>query len=586
MTSLEKEKKPISREYTGIAGSPGIAIGQAFIYDSENIWIEEKYIAPEEIEHEKLRLQEALAKVIRDIKELRYKLEIKAGKENASIFDPYIMLLEDPQLIEETNTLIEEGKSAEYAFFRTTRKIIKAYKRVDDEYLRERVGDITDILRRVYVKLLGKDHFTLENIEYPVIVIAKILNPSDTANMHSGKIQAFVTDYGGKTSHATIIARALKIPAVLGAKTASLDISTGDAIIVDGSSGKVFVNPDQKTIDRYREEQKQLEQDRLNLQDLKDLPAVTTDGRHIALMANIEFTEEGEAALENGAEGIGLFRSEFHYLMKDTLPSEEEMYAAYKSVADKMAPRPVIIRTFDLGGDKISYIAPPEPEANPYLGWRAIRVSLTLKDLFKIQLRAIVRASAARNVSVMFPMVSNIAELNETLAIVEEVKEEIRKEGQDYDPNMPVGVMIEVPAAVMIADRMAKKVKFFSIGTNDLIQYSVAVDRANDKISSLFQPFHPGVLRLIQMTAQAAHANGITVAVCGEMSGDPATAFLLLGLEIDELSMTPSFIPVIKRLIRAVSLEEVKRIAARALTFDTAAEVKELVKKEMSKFLI
>jgi phosphoenolpyruvate-protein phosphotransferase (PTS system enzyme I) len=577
------EKIPISLEYTGIAGSPGIAIGQAFIYDSENIWIEDKTISPDEIEDEKGRLREALAQVVRDIKELRYKLEIKVGEENASIFDPYIMLLQDPQLIEETNALIEQGKSAEFAFFRTTRKIIKAYNRVDDEYMRERVGDINDILRRVYTKLLGKDHFTLANIEYPVIVIAKVLNPSDTANMHSGKIQAFVTDYGGKTSHATIIARALKIPAVLGVKTASLHIKNGDTVIVDGNQGKVFVNPDQQTINRYLDEQRHLEHDLTILRELKDLPTVTKDGRHIALLANIEFTEEWNAALENGAEGIGLFRSEFHYLMQDTLPSEEEMYTAYKTVADNMYPRPVVIRTFDLGGDKISYIAPAEPEENPYLGWRAIRVSLTLKDLFKIQLRAIIRASAMKNVSVMFPMVSNNEELNEALAIVEEVKEDLLREGFDFDPEIPVGIMIEVPAAVMIADRMAKKVKFFSIGTNDLIQYSVAVDRANDKISVLFEPFHPGILRLIQMTVQAAHENGITVAVCGEMSGDPATALVLLGLGVDELSMTPSFIPAIKRLIRSLSLEEAKRIAEQSLRFDTAGEVKELVKKEMNK---
>jgi len=581
-----EEKKPIAHEFTGIAGSPGIAIGQAFIYDSENVWIEEKSISPDEIEHEKLRLKEALAKVVRDIKELRYKLEIKVGEENASIFNPYIMLLQDPQLIEETNALIEKSKSAEYAFFRTTQKIIKAYNRVDDEYMRERVGDINDILRRVYTKLLGKDHFTLADVQYPVIVIAKILNPSDTANMHSGKILAFVTDYGGKTSHATIIARALKIPAVLGVKTASLNINNGETVIVDGTIGKIYVNPDQRTIDCYLEEQRHLEQDRLVLRELKDLPSVTTDGKHVALLANIEFTEEWNAALENGAEGIGLFRSEFHYLMQDTLPTEEEMYFAYRTVADNMAPLPVVIRTFDLGGDKISYVIQSEPEENPYLGWRAIRVSLTLKDLFKIQLRAIVRASASRNVSVMFPMVSNNEELNEAIAIVEEVKEEIRREGLDYDPNMPVGVMIEVPAAVMIADRMAKKSKFFSIGTNDLIQYSVAVDRANDKISALFEPFHPGVLRLIHMTVQAAHANGITVSVCGEMSGDPSTALMLLGLGVDELSMTPSFIPAIKKLVRSVSFEAAKNIADRSLGFDTAVEVKEAVKREISRLKI
>ena len=569
-------------EYTGIPGSPGIAIGQAYIYDNENIWIEERRIAPEMVEPEKVRFREAVGKVIQDIRELKSKLEYKVGREHASIFDPHIMLLEDPQLLDETCRVIEEGKSAEYAFFRTARKIIKAYKRADDEYLRERIGDITDILRRVYTKLLGKEHASLASIEHPVIVVAQNLTPSDTANMHSGKIQAFVTDFGGRTSHATILARAFNIPAVLSVKTASREIFTGDTLIVDGTRGRVYVNPDLATVERYREEQERMERNLRSLRKLKDFPAVTRDGSRVGLLANIEFPEEAKACIENGAEGIGLYRSEFHYLMHDRLPSEEEMCAAYRAVADIMAPRPIVIRTFDLGGDKISSLAPQEPEKNPYLGWRAIRVSLSMKDLFKIQLRAIARASAAGNVSVMFPMVSSLDELNETLLIIDEVKDELRKEGRPFDERMRVGVMIEVPAAVMIADTLAKKVDFFSIGTNDLIQYSVAVDRANDKIAALFEPLHPGILRLIKMTVDAAHANGITVSVCGEMSGDPATALLLLGLGVDDLSMIPSFIPVIKRFVRSVRMEDAKLLAEQALRSGTASEVKDIIREEIN----
>lgn len=578
---MEKETGRTSREYTGIPGSPGIAIGQAYIYDSESIWIEERHISPDQVESEKARLDEALDKVSQDIREMKEQMESKVGEENARIFDPYIMLLEDPQLIEETYRLIEQGKGAEYSFFRTTRKIIKAFKRTDNEYLRERIGDIADLPRRVYTKLLGKEQIGLSDLDHPVIVVAPNLTPADTSNMHAGRIQAFVTDFGGKTSHATILARALKIPAILGVKTASKEIVTGDMLIVDGTRGKVFVNPDQRTIERFFHEQEKLEKNRLSLTKIRDLPAITRDGRHVRLVANIEFPEEAGISLENGAEGIGLYRTEFLYLMQDSLPSEEEMYTAYRQVADIMAPRPIVIRTFDLGGDKVSSIASSEQEANPYLGWRAIRVSLSLQDLFKIQLRAIIRASAARNVSVMFPMISSIDELKEALNLIEEVKEEVRREGLGYDDEIPVGVMIEVPSAVMIADRLAKKVDFFSIGTNDLIQYSVAVDRANDKISNLFEPFHPGVLRLIRMTVEAAHEKGITVTVCGEMGGDPASVFLLLGLGVDELSMTPSYIPVVKRFVRSMTLERAQSIAEQALQCDTATEVKELIRNEI-----
>lgn len=583
---MDKETGRPSREYTGIPGSPGIAIGQAYIYDSENIWIEERSISPDMIEMEKVRLRDALEKVVQDTRELRDTLESKVGKENASIFDTHIMLLEDPQLLDETNQLIEEGKSAEYAFFRTTRKIIRVYKRTDDEYMRERIGDITDILRRVYDKLLDKEHVSLSDIDHPVIVIAQNLTPSDTANMHSGRIQAFVTDFGGKTSHATILARALKIPAVLGAKTASEEIVSGDLVIVDGTNGRVYVNPDSRMVEKYQRDQELMEKNRQSLMKFKDLPAVTRDGKRIRLLANIEFPEEAANCMENGAEGIGLYRSEFHYLMQDRMPSEEELYAAYRDVAEIMGSRSVVIRTFDLGGDKISYLSHQEPEANPYLGWRAIRVSLSMKDLFKIQLRAIVRASAGRNVSVMFPMVSSLDELNESLLLIDEVKDEVRKNGFDYDPDMPVGVMIEVPAAVMIGERLAEKVDFFSIGTNDLIQYAVAVDRANDKISNLYEPFHPGILRLVRMTVEAAHEKGVSVAVCGEMSGDPATAFLLLGLGVDELSMTPSFIPAIKRFMRLVTLEKARDTAEQALRCGTAMEVKNLIRNEISSLQI
>ena len=578
---MNLNKNNLPREYLGIPASPGIAIGPALIYDNQDIWIEERDIPPDIIEDEKKRFNDAIEKVIKDFRELKRNLEQKIGKENATIFDPHIMLLQDPALIKDTHDLIEQGKSAEFAFFRTTRKIIKAYKRVENELFRERIVDIKDILRRVVTTLTGEKPLTLLNIQKPVILVAPNLTPTDTAHMHTGKILAFVTDMGGKTSHTTIIARALGIPAVLSVKNASADINNNSTLIVDGTSGKVFVNPDDKTVSHYEDKKLQFSENRHSLMALRSLPAMTTDGVRVGLHANIEFTEEIDAVIENGAEGIGLFRSEILYLKTETLPTEEELFETYYAIAKKLAPKPVIIRTFDLGGDKISHHFPTEPEQNPFLGWRAIRVSLTLKDTFKVHLRAIARASSLNNVAVMFPMISCMDELNEALNLLSQVKTELSHEGKSYDPKMKVGVMIEIPSAVMIADHMAQKVDFFSIGTNDLIQYSVAVDRANDRIANLFEPFHPGVLRLIKMTVDSAHAKGIPVAVCGEMSGDPITAFLLLGLAIDDLSMTPSFIPIIKRMIRSVSMDHARSIMTKALHCDTATAVKTLIMNEL-----
>ncbi len=584
---LEKKTKP--QEYTGIAASYGVAIGNAFIYDEARFWVEEKDISLNEVEDEKTRLKNAIESIIEDIRALKYQLEQKVGKEEASIFDPHIMLLQDPTVIKETNDLIEKGKSAEFAFFRTTRKIVKAYKRVKDEYMRQRVDDITDIIRRVHKKLQGKEYSVFSQIKNPVIVIAPNLTPSDTANMHTGNILAFVTDVGGTTSHATIIARSLGIPAVVGVKTASTEISPDDLVIVDGVRGKVYVNPDQKTIKKFLQDKKNIEKIHQSLSKLRDIPAVTSDGKLIGLHANIEFPDEVNFVLENGAEGIGLYRSEYHLLKGSKMPNEEELFTDYHNIAKKMAPKPVIIRTFDLGGDKISHLIHTkqvEKEDNPFLGWRAIRVSLAMKDIFKIHLKAIIRASSLKNVSVMFPMISSAEELDDALVVLEEAKEELRKDGRVFNPDIPVGIMIEIPSAVMIADYLASKVDFFSIGTNDLIQYSVAVDRTNARIAYLYQPFHPGILKLLKITADAAHSNGIPVAVCGEMSNDPAAALILIGLEMDELSMAPVYIPLIKQMIRSVRMDEAKKLAERVLKLKSATEVKSVIDREMVKMRI
>ncbi len=566
------------REYTGIAGSPGVAMGHAFIYDEANFWVDEKDISLEQVEQEKARFATALKDVVKDIKALKYKIEQKVGKEEAAIFDPHIMLLQDEALIKEVYDLIETGKNAEFSFFRVIRKIIKAYRRVKDEYMRQRIDDMTDILRRVHTKLQGKEINLFSNIKYQVIVVAPTLSPTDTANMHSGNVLAFVTDFGGITSHATILARSLGIPAVLGVKTASSEISPGDFIIVDGGRGKVYVNPDDTAIEQYRKDIENIQKIRQVLAELRNIPAITLDQKKIGLYANIEFPEEVPFVHENGAEGVGLYRSEYHFLKDDRIPTEEELFADYFNVAENMAPKPVIIRTFDLGGDKISHSIPTEAELNPFLGWRAIRVSLTMKDLFRTHLRAILRASSLRNIKVMFPMICSVEELNEALETLEEAKDMLRSEGRDFDATIPVGIMIEIPSAVMMADHMAKKVDFFSIGTNDLTQYALAVDRTNDRIAQLFEPLHPGVLKLIKMTVDASHANKIPVAVCGEMSADPLAALLLIGLEVDELSMAPTFVPSIKRMIMDSKYADVQKIARKALEQETAADVKNILK--------
>jgi phosphoenolpyruvate-protein phosphotransferase (PTS system enzyme I) len=580
---IRSKKKGKTRSYDGIAASPGIAIGPAYIYDNVHVWIEERDIPSDGIESEKVRFSDAVDVVINDLTSLRAKLADKIGDDNARIFDTHIMLLKDPAVIQETTRLIEQGKCAEFAFFRTTRMLVKAYKKLDDEYMRERIVDFTDILRRVTGKLLGNDPLTLNNLTDPVIVIAPVLTPSDTAHMHATSIKAFVTDTGGSTSHASILARALTIPAVLSVKTASSEINHGDMVIVDGTDGTVIVNPDADTVALYRKKIEQDKKARHTLSENRDLPAITRDGIQVELHANIEFPDEVKSVLENGAEGIGLYRSEFHLLADDSEPDEEDLFRNYHEVAERLAPRRVIIRTFDLGGDKVSHLIPSTPEDNPFLGWRAIRVSLVLKDMFKTHLRAILRASRLRNVSVMFPMISSADEIDEALAILDEVKVELAAEGQDFDPAMKVGIMIELPAAVMIAGRLAEKVDFFSIGTNDLIQYSVAVDRANDRIAYLFQPLHPGILKLMKITIDAAHAANIPVAVCGEMGADPESALLLMGLGIDELSMVPSFIPSIKSVIRSMSMERAREIALLAVDCASASEVKKLVQDELAR---
>jgi len=561
----------------GISAAPGIAIGKAFLYMGQRFWVEERDIPEDKVESEIARFLDALKKVALEIKDMRNKARSKLGDEHARIFDAHLMMLEDPVAVDETVSRIRnDRKSAEFAFFRTMRRLRKAFDRSSGSYLRERAVDVEDIGWRVLRKLSGKKPSSFDDIRPGTVIVARSLAASDTITMPMDKVCGFVTDIGGRTSHTAIIARALEIPAVVGTEDAYLQIEDGDTVIVDGSHGLVIVNPSEETLKDYKIMQRGLKKLDRELSAIKDLPASTTDGRKVKLFANLEMPEEVNSALLHGAEGIGLYRTEFLYLMSPRLPSEEEQFRAYRKIAEMMAPKPVVIRTVDLGGDKLM---PGDHgrETNPFLGWRAIRVCLERRDMFKVQIRAILRAGTLGNVSMMFPMISSLDEVLSAKEIVEEVKEELEREGAEYSRDCKIGVMIEVPSAAVIADRIAEEVDFFSIGTNDLIQYAVAVDRGNERIAYLFDHFNPGVLRLIRDVIEAGHNMGIEVAMCGEMAAAPLATPLLIGMELDEFSMSPIDIPEVKRTVLSISYEDCKSLSKEAMYLRRSREIRELL---------
>jgi len=454
------------------------------------------------------------------------------------------------------------------------RQVIKALGASEDPYFRERTADIRDISHRVFVKLCNREHLSLDSLEFESVVIAHELAPSDTASMPVDKVLGFVTDVGGRTSHVAIIAKALEIPAVVGLQISHEQIEPGDIVIVDGGRGLVYVDPDENTKARYLLEQERLIELEKGLLPLKDLPAQTIDGRRIEVFANIELPDEVESVLAHGAMGIGLYRTEFLYLTKQRPPTEQEQYEAYTRITNRMFPHPVVFRTIDLGGDKLSDQTSGIPENNPFLGYRAIRFSLERKDIFRVQLRAILRASAIGNARIMFPLISSLEELIEAKEVLDDVKKELVSEGLPYDKDCPVGIMIEVPSAALMADRLAEEADFFSIGTNDLIQYTLAVDRSNEKVASLFVPWHPAVLRLVEDVVTAGHEKGIHVAMCGEMSADPLATIFLVGVGLDELSMSPTTVPKIKNIVRSIKWDEAREVAKQVLTLKGRNEIK------------
>ena len=565
-------------ELKGIAASGGIAIGKAYLWAKEEFVIPRQPISEDQIARQIQLFEEALIKTRHEILELQKKISSEMGQSEAEIFDAHLLVLEDRMLIEDVISQMKSEKlNAAYIFQNVLKKYVQVFLKIEDEYLKERVSDINDVGRRILRNLLGKSAKRFEDLQEKVILVAHDLSPSDTAAMHKKNILAFVTDVGGKTSHTAIMAKSMEIPAVVGLEKSILSIKTGDILIVNGSTGLVLVNPDQDALDNYQKEETAFKDITRRFILLKDQPAVTLDNRLVQLAANIELPDEIPSILEHGAEGIGLYRTEFFYMNRTDIPSEEEHYQAYKFVAQAVKDNPVIIRTLDLGGDKfLSHLEIPR-DMSPFLGWRAIRFCLARPDIFKIQLRAILRASVHGNLKLMYPMISGIEELRQANILLEECKDELKEKGLAFNASMEVGAMIEVPSAAMTADIIAKEVDFFSIGTNDLIQYSIAVDRSNEKVAYLYEPAHPGVLRLIKNIIDVGHRAGIWVGMCGEMAGDPLFTLILLGLGLDEFSMPSIMVPEIKHIIRSVNMAQAKQIAEEAVSLPTAAEVESFV---------
>lgn len=559
----------------GIPVSQGVSQGRVVVLNRSRIVPAKAGFETDDQANEEARLKTALAETRKQILAVQGKLRDELGAKESLIFDAHLLVIEDPAMLEEVNRQIREDHfTPEYAFFTASEKYAKALSAVDDTYLSERAADIRDVTQRVLGNLMGQPKRAgVGDLTEPCIVVANDLTPSDTAQLDPAKVLGVVTEIGSRTSHTAILARSLKIPAVLGLGDAIEELKPGHSVLLDGFNGSVIISPSNQSLFEYGqlvERQTSIEE---NLNEIRTEPAQTSDGHTIILSANIERAADVEAVRKSGAIGVGLFRTEFLYINRSDLPDEEEQFQVYKKVAESLAPEPVIIRTLDLGGDKLLSHVTMSAEMNPFLGWRAIRLCLEEKDLFRIQLRAILRASLFGDLKIMYPMVSGMDELEAANALLDECREQLRAEGIAFSDSLDIGVMIETPSAAMIADSLAKRVQFFSIGTNDLIQYSLAVDRLNEKIAHLYEPTHPGILRLIKTTIDAGQAQGIWTGLCGEMAGDLAMVPLLIGLGVDELSVAPSMVPRVKMLIRSVEIAKARELAEFSLNSESPKEI-------------
>ncbi len=559
-----------------IAASPGIAIGKVFLLDAKKIKTVKKKIGSEDVTKEVTRFKEAVRSVEDQLRKLISELPDEI-KEHSNIIKSYILMLRDKMVYDKTIELIKSRRiNAEWALELAKEEIRALFSTVEDSYIRERIEDIGFVVNKIKSILAGTEaRLDLSSIEEPVIVVARSLSPADTLHIRKEKVLGFVTELGSRTSHTAILARSLGIPAVVGLEGVTSKCLSGETMIVDGLKGIVVVEPDDDTISTYRLRQEQYLSYRLEVIHNSRLPAETVDGYRIKVMANMELVEEIPIVVQHGAEGVGLFRTEFLYMTSNSLPTEEQLFLAYKEVVEKLNPYPVTIRTLDIGGDKLASDVCLEEEINPALGLRAIRLCLHEKGLFRAQLRAILRASAYGNLRLLFPMVSGKSEIIEVKGFLSSVMDELENEGHPFNRNIKIGLMIEVPTAVLTADILAREADFFSIGTNDLIQYSLAIDRVNDAVSHLYEPLHPGVLRMIKMTVDSAHREGIEVGMCGEMAGEPLYVPLLLGMGLDELSMNALAIPKTKKIVRQSNQEECSRLVSELLGLESAYQVKE-----------
>ena len=560
----------------GVPASPGIARGPIHVFSIESDDVVRYQVDPAHVPDEIARFESALIQTRAQILEMQQQIAEAIGAKDAGIFDAHLLVVEDQTLIDEVLRRLEiDHCNVEFAFQEVANRYVESLSKIDDPYLRERALDIQDVSRRVIRNLQGKSPRPFLTVDEPHLLVAHNLTPSDTATMNREHVRGIALDLGSRTSHTAIMARSLGIPAVVGLHDATEMFETGVPALIDGYNGLLIIHPSEETSREYVEIERKKGAITEQLQQLRETKSTTRDGRHIVLSANIELPDETEAVLSNGAEGVGLYRTEFLYLNQPALPTEEDQFEIYRQVAQRLAPNPLIIRTLDLGGDKLTDTIETPDELNPFLGWRAIRFCLENVEIFKSQLRAILRASVSGNIGIMFPMISGLDEVRRGREIVRQCQEELRREGKPFHDELEVGIMIEVPTAAIMADRLAREVDFFSIGTNDLIQYAVAIDRTNERVAHLYEPSHPSVVRLLKMVADAAHAHDIWVGVCGEMAGEVLFTPLLLGLGMDELSAGPSIVPRVKNAVQRLTITECRQLVEEVLQLDTPAAVLE-----------
>ena len=565
----------------GIPASPGVAIGKGFFLRRELPRSVLSTVPKEKVDDEVDAFRRAVARSREQIRAIRGEIQ-DSSSEPYQILSTHLALLEDSMLVDQTVGAIREDRfKADWAFNRVLKDLLETFHRIEDQYLRERGHDLRQIGHRILENLAGRGVESVASIREPMIIVAHDLSPADTAQIQKSSVLAFATDVGSRTSHTAITARSLNIPAVVGLEKVTKEFGGAEEVIVDGEEGVVILDPTPEAVREYTERKKAYSVRIRDLAKFARLPAVSKDGKALTLLANIEFPEEADLSLRSGAEGVGLYRTEFLYMNRKDLPSEEEQFQTYRRVAERFRTGPVTVRTLDLGGDKFASQVDLASEMNPAMGLRAVRFCLREKEIFKQQIRAVLRASAHGNVRMMFPMISGVGELRAALAVVEEARAELRRRRVPFNKRMPVGIMVEIPSAALVADLLAREVDFFSIGTNDLIQYALAIDRINEHVSYLYEPLHPAILRLIRRIVEGGHEAGIPVSMCGEMAGEPMYTYVLLGLGLDELSMNAASIPRVKRIVRKSVAYEAKEFSGSLLAHGTAEEIGKILRRKL-----